>query len=53
MNKYISKYSKYETHFNRTDQWRHIAWDEPETPVWLKILASLGIALVLILLMII
>lgn len=44
MNKYISKYSKYDTHFNRVDQWKDVPWqdDEPEVPRWLKALATVG-----------
>ncbi len=54
MNRYISKYSKFDTHFNRNDQWKHVAWDdEPETPLWIKTLSSIGIAAILILLMVI
>ena len=51
-NKYISKYSKYDTHFNRRDQWKHLEWadDEPNVPLWLKELAALGLVAGLILL---
>lgn len=53
MNEYISKYSKYDTHFNRRDIWQHVAWadDEPQTPLWLKILTGAGMVLVLIVLL--
>jgi len=26
-NKYLSRYSKYDTHFQRTDPWRHLPFD--------------------------
>lgn len=54
MNKYISKFSKYDTHFNRRDQWQHIAWqdEEPQTPLVVKWLAGAGFVMCLILLMI-
>lgn len=51
MNKYISKYSKYDTHFNRCDQWQHVAWqeEEPQSPLWLKWLAIIGLVMALLL----
>jgi len=27
VNKHLSRYSHYDTHFNRTDPWRHVPWD--------------------------
>lgn len=54
MNRYISKYSKYDTHFNRTDQWKHVAWDDDEDEsLLLKISAGLGMALCLIVLVVV
>jgi hypothetical protein len=55
MNKYISKYSKYETHFNRTDQWKHVPWsdEEPELPLLHKVLGAVGFALCLVAIVII
>lgn len=46
-NRYLSKYSKYDTHFNRRDAWQHIAWadNEPKTPIWLRVFAGLGLLL--------
>lgn len=26
-NEYISRYSKYDTHFKREDPWKHVPWD--------------------------
>jgi hypothetical protein len=48
MNKYISKYSKYETHFNRTDQWKHASWQEDETITVSNILAAISMVVILL-----
>lgn len=34
-NRYISRYAKHDTHFQRTDPWRHASWDEKKDLRWL------------------
>ena len=50
-NEYISKYAKNETHFRRTDPWPDIPFEE-EDGLLVKIAASLGVALVVLVIVI-
>lgn len=53
-NWYRSRYNSEDMRFNRTDKWKHIAWEEEEdTPLWVNVLAVLGFAGILIFLIII
>lgn len=52
-NKYISRYSKHDTHFKRTDPWPHLPWaDEVEASrrrmILGEILGVLGLVAVLV-----
>ncbi len=49
MNNFISRYAKYDTHFNRTDPFKHHAWqEEAELPLWVKCSAGLGLVITLL-----
>jgi len=50
MNNYISKYSKYDTHFERTDPFKYATWGEPNKKenLLIIILSAAGFLLTLL-----
>lgn len=52
-NEYISKYSKFDTHFHRTDPWKHIPWEDEPSGSWRKVLSGAGLLVILLIVFII
>lgn len=42
-NRYISRYAKHDTHFERTDPFKYATWDEEHESHWLQ-LVIIGVA---------